>query len=227
MMLVSWRAFSSPVICHPLMPAFLVKVTDDALSHSGNVNLSVSQNPMSALHMTSASFMYNLFLSGKLCLDTALVSKIFLNVNAFFPNVRSEKQDRQQVFPEVWVRINSELKLWPTLSISPLCIMLGSLLLNKLHPTMWVYFTVLVMLKDTISISSPQLKLNSLYSFSIWNRFYFQIHRIIPPISLFFLSIPFPWLFHSFPFTSKRVLPLTHYIFIWSFVYCLTSFARV
>ena len=70
-------------------------MTDDALSHSGNVNLGVSQNPMSARLMTSTSFIDNLFLLGKLCLDTALVSRIFLIMNAFFPNLRSEMQDRQ------------------------------------------------------------------------------------------------------------------------------------
>ena len=70
-------------------------MTDDALSHSGNVNLSVLQNPMSALLMTSTSFMDDLFLSGKLYLDTALVSRIFLIITAFFPNMRSKMQDRQ------------------------------------------------------------------------------------------------------------------------------------
>lgn len=74
-MLVSWRAFTSLVICHPLTPAFPWKVTDDALSHSGNVNLSVFQNPTSTVLMTSTSFRYNLFLSGKLCLDTASVPR--------------------------------------------------------------------------------------------------------------------------------------------------------
>lgn len=70
-------------------------MTDDALSHGGNVNPGVSQNPVSARLMTSTSFMDNLFLTGKLCLDTALVSRILLIMNAFFSDLRSEMQDRQ------------------------------------------------------------------------------------------------------------------------------------
>ena len=191
--LVSWRAFSSPVICHPLTPAFPWKWQ---MMHW--VNLGVSQNPMSARRMTSTSFMDNLFLSGKLCLDTALVSRIFLIMNAFFPNLRSEMQDRQWIFLEVWVRIHSGLELWSILNVSLLCIILGFMHHNKPHtPTMWNF--LLVKFKNNISISFPKCTLNDLYSINIWNIVYFQVIKYhLSHLCAFVIPLTWPFLFLSF-----------------------------
>ena len=107
---------------------------------------------MSARLMTSTSFIDNLFLLGKLCLDTALVSRIFLIMNAFFPNLRSEMQDRQWIFLEVWVRIRLALELWSTLNMS----LMHHTRVHGSQQTPYSYyvkiFTILVKLKNNISI---------------------------------------------------------------------------
>lgn len=123
-MSASWRAFSSPVICHPLTPASLWNVTHGASSPSGNTNLGVFQDPTSAVLVTRTSSVYNLFLSGRLRPTQPWFPGRSPRRGYRLPGSKHEARRGPRVFPEVWVGVRLELELRSTLNLSLLRVVL-------------------------------------------------------------------------------------------------------